>query len=142
MIKISRIALGVAIATIMGASVVPAMAAEKQQPSAEIVARSNPAEVILGSWSQQNKKTVMEIRRSGKSYTAIVTQDSSNPAAVNKQLMRALSYDASQQLWSGEVFAAKRGEFVPVTLKMKGAERLIMTAGTGLLSRDITWSRH
>ncbi len=83
----------------------------------------------------------MEIQRSGKSYLAVVVKDPSNPAAINKQLMRGLTYDVSHNFWNGEVYAAKRDEYVPVTLRMKGAESLLMTAGTAVLSKDVAWTR-
>jgi uncharacterized protein (DUF2147 family) len=138
--KLSTIVPVVLVAIFIGISSVNAEVPGKQLSTDE--RRSAPEEMILGNWKQANQPVVIEIRRSGKNYDAVVIKNGSNPSAVTKEFMRSVTYDAAHKVWSGEIFAAKRQEYVPVKLKMKGAETLLMTAGTGMLSKEIVWTRY
>jgi hypothetical protein len=63
-----------------------------------------------------------------------------NPALINTEMLRGITYDPSSRIWRGEVFALKRGEFVPMTVKMTPAG-FEMVAGAGLMSKTIEWVR-
>jgi hypothetical protein len=43
-------------------------------------------------------------------------------------------------MWRGEVFALKRGEFVPMTIKIT-ANGFEMVAGSGFMSKTVEWVR-
>ena len=63
-----------------------------------------------------------------------------NPAMVNTEMLREIEYLPATQTWKGEVFAVKRGSFVPMTIKLTpgGFE---MVAGSGILSKTVEWVR-
>ena len=134
--------LAIAVMSVVGMTAVEAKAAPPQPVTTEAEGHNKSADLILGKWSRSNQKNIIEIKLSGKIYSAVVVKNEPNPAADNKLFMRGLAYDTSHNVWNGEVFAVKRGEYVPVILKMKGTDTLMMTAGTGMLSKEIVWTRN
>jgi uncharacterized protein (DUF2147 family) len=140
--KILRSVLAIAVMSVVGMTAVAAKAAPQQPIATEAEGHHNSANLILGKWSRSNQKNIIEIQRNGKIYSALVVKNEPNPATDNKLFMRGLLYDTSHNVWNGEVFAVKRGEYVPVILKMKGTDTLMMTAGTGMLSKELVWARN
>jgi hypothetical protein len=63
-----------------------------------------------------------------------------NQEMVNKEMMRGITFDPNTNTWKGEVFAIKRGQFVPMTIKMTPAG-FEMVAGSGIMSKTIEWVR-
>ncbi len=63
-----------------------------------------------------------------------------NPALVNTELLREIQFDAATGTWRGEMFALKRGEFVPMTIKMT-ANGFEMVASAGFMSKTVEWVR-
>jgi hypothetical protein len=55
-------------------------------------------------------------------------------------MFRGITYDAASNTWRGEVFALKRGDFVPMTIRTTPAG-FEMVAGSGLMSKTIEWVR-
>lgn len=53
---------------------------------------------------------------------------------------RGITFDPNTNTWQGEVFAIKRGQFVPMTIRITQAG-FEMVAGSGIMSKTIEWSR-
>ena len=102
-------------------------------------APANPADAIVGDWKPADMPVTVRIFPSQGQYLGgIVASD--DPALVNKELLRGITYDAASNTWRGEVFALKRGEFVPMTIRATPAG-FEMVAGAGLMSKTIEWVR-
>ncbi len=102
-------------------------------------APANPADAIVGDWKPADMPVTVRIFPSQGQYLGGIVA-AENPALVNKELLRGVTYDAASNTWRGEVFALKRGEFVPMTIRTTPAG-LEMVAGSGLMSKTIEWVR-
>lgn len=101
--------------------------------------QANPADALVGDWRPADMNVEVRIFPSNGQYLGgIVRAD--NQELVNKEMMRGITYDAASSTWKGEVFAFKRGQFVPMTIRLTqgGFE---MVAGSGLMSKTIEWVR-
>ena len=99
----------------------------------------NPGDAIVGDWRPGDMNVDVRIFPSNGQYLAgIVKAD--NQELVNKEMMRGIAYDPNTKTWKGEVFAIKRGEFVPMTIKLTPAG-FEMVAGSGFMSKTIQWTR-
>jgi uncharacterized protein (DUF2147 family) len=98
------------------------------------------ADAVQGKWRHPEQGVVMEIVKSGAGYEGKVVESTVPAAPVGKLLLRGVTYDAAKGEWRGEIFAVKRGEFVPMSAKLSGG-RLVMTAGKGMFSKELTWPR-
>lgn len=101
--------------------------------------QANPADALVGDWRPADMNVEVRIFPSNGQYLGgIVRAD--NQELVNKEMMRGITYDAASSTWKGEVFAFKRGQFVPMTIRLTqgGFE---MVAGSGLMSKTIEWIR-
>lgn len=117
---------------------VPATAADRVPAEAQQAA--NPADMIVGDWRPSDMPDV-DIRifpANGKYVGGVVK--AANPAMVNTEMLREIEYVPATRTWKGEIFAIKRGMFVPMTIRLTdgGFE---MVAGSGILSKTITWVR-
>jgi hypothetical protein len=102
-------------------------------------AAGNPADAIVGDWRPADMNVDVRIFASGGEYLGgIVKAD--NPAMVNKEMLRGITFDPTTSTWKGEVFAMKRGDFVPMTIRMTPAG-FEMVAGSGFMSKTINWVR-
>jgi uncharacterized protein (DUF2147 family) len=120
---------------------ITARASAAVSPSESVVeASTSPADAILGAWASPERESVVEVTKTEHGYGGVVVSAKSS-ALVGKQLFRGLAYDASHGTWSGEVFAPKRGEFLPATFSARADGSLSMTAGKGLVSKTILWTR-
>ena len=63
-----------------------------------------------------------------------------NPAMMNAGMLRGITFDPATNTWRGEVFAVKRGSFVPMSMKLT-AGGFEMVAGSGVMSKTIEWVR-
>ncbi|MFT3775402.1 MAG: DUF2147 domain-containing protein [Minicystis sp.] len=126
------------LATISGSPQAVAAPMEAPFPAQQ---RDASPDVILGKWKPADNDLVVEVSKCGSHYVGIVTESPKKPEHVGKQLLRNVVYDATKRVWSGEILAPKRGELFPMVVTMKGDAALVMQVGTGLLSREVTWSR-
>jgi len=110
----------------------PAGAADAQQAA-------NPADAIIGDWKPADMDVAIRIFNSKGQYLGGVVK-AANPALVNTEMLRGIEYDPASGTWRGEVFALKRGEFVPMTIRLTAAG-FEMVAGSGFLSKTIEWVR-
>lgn len=117
--------------------IAPAFAADNA-PVAQQVA--NPADAIVGDWRPADMPDA-DIRifpAKGKYIGGVVK--AANQALVNTEMLREIEYVPATRTWKGEVFALKRGMFVPMTIRLTN-DGFEMVAGSGLLTKTIEWKR-
>lgn len=104
-----------------------------QQPQA------TEADAIVGDWRPADMNVDVRVFAANGQYLAGIVR-AENKDLVNKEMMRGITYDAATHTWKGEVFAFKRGQFVPMTIRLTpgGFE---MVAGSGIMSKTIEWVR-
>lgn len=129
-------ALGLVFCTVCAESVATA---SPPQPAVVGQAPANPADAIVGDWKPADMPVTVRIFPSQGQYLGGIVA-AENPELVNKELLRGVTYDAASNTWRGEVFALKRGEFVPMTIRTTPAG-FEMVAGSGLMSKTIEWVR-
>ena len=112
---------------------VDAVVAANTQPAA------NPADAILGDWRPADMDVAVRIFNSEGPYVGGVVK-AANPALVNTELLRGIQYDPASSTWRGEIFAVKRGAFVPMTIRTT-ATGFEMVAGSGFMTKTIEWVR-
>lgn len=121
-----------AVALLAGACVGGHLATAQQPPA-------NPADAIVGDWRPTDMNVNVRIFPvNGQYLGGIVKAD--NQDLVNKEMMRGVTFDPTTNTWKGEVFAIKRGQFVPMTIRMTPAG-FEMVAGSGIMSKTIEWVR-
>ncbi|NBW95484.1 MAG: hypothetical protein EBR28_01820 [Planctomycetia bacterium] len=121
-----------------GAVSVAADAAPSAAGQASNPAESNPADRIVGDWRPSDMPDVgIRIFPSKGKYIGGVVK-AANPAMVNTEMLREIEYVPETRSWKGEVFAMKRGMFVPMTIRLTTGG-LEMVAGVGIMSKTITW---
>ena len=113
-------------------SVVGASAALAQSPA-------NPADAIVGDWRPADMNVDVRIFPANGQYLGGIVK-AENQEMVNKEMMRGITFDPTTNTWKGEVFAFKRGQFVPMTIKLT-ATGFEMVAGAGIMSKTIEWVR-
>lgn len=108
-------------------------------PDARAQQPQNPADAIVGDWRPADMNVTVRIfPAQGQYLGGIVKAD--NQELVNKEMLRGITFDPTTNTWKGEVFAIKRGQFVPMTIRTTQAG-FEMVAGSGIMSKTIEWSR-
>ncbi len=133
----THLAVAVCLYAVVGNARTP-QAAEVASPARQSAA--SPADAITGDWRPSDMPDV-DVRifpANGKYVGGIVK--AANPALVNTEMLREIEYVPASQSWKGEVFALKRGMFVPMTIRMTSGG-FEMVAGAGILSKTIEWVR-
>ena len=98
------------------------------------------ADALVGRWRPATGEIVVEIARSGSGYAGTVVASSNHPALVGKALFRGLTYDSADGVWRGQVLAVKKREYVPASIRLEREGAFVLTAGSGLFTKDIRWS--
>lgn len=101
---------------------------------------ASPADAIVGVWKPADMDVSVQITNAGGQYTGVVLK-AVNPAMVNTGLLRGIVFDPASNTWRGEIFAMKRGAFVPMQIRMTAPNGFEMVAGSGLMSKTIEWGR-
>jgi uncharacterized protein (DUF2147 family) len=99
----------------------------------------NPADAIVGDWRPADMNVTVRIFPAQGQYLGGIVQ-ADNQELVNKEMLRGITFDPNTGTWKGEVFAIKRGQFVPMTIRITQAG-FEMVAGSGIMSKTIEWSR-
>ena len=100
----------------------------------------NPADSIVGVWRVNEMDADIQIYNAQGQYVGAVVR-SANPAMQNAGILRGVTFDPASNTWRGEAFAVKRGMFVPMTIRLTSATGLEMTAGSGIMSKTMQWTR-
>jgi uncharacterized protein (DUF2147 family) len=119
---------------------VTALPADAAAPSPQASAAKAPADAILGRWKAPEAGVVVALSSSPDGYGGPVVESPEKPALVGKPMFRGLTFDAARATWTGEVFAVKKGEFVPAVIRLT-KDGFELTAGRGFLSKKMTWTR-
>ena len=101
---------------------------------------ASPADSIVGVWRVNEMDADIQIYSAQGQYVGAVVR-SANPAMMNAGILRGVTFDPASNTWRGEAFAVKRGMFVPMTIRLTSATGLEMTAGSGIMSKTMQWSR-
>lgn len=98
------------------------------------------AESPIGFWQHEKEPVWIEIPVDETS--GFVRRNDNNPDGVGFEMLKALTLlDEALSRWSGEVYAAKLGEFKPAVIELIDDNRLRFTVKVGFLSRTVEWRR-
>ena len=94
----------------------------------------------VGIWQHEKQPIWIEIPAAETS--GFVRRNDNNPDGVGFEMLKALVLlDEVSSRWSGEVYAAKLGEFKPATIELIDDNRLRFTVKAGSFSRAVEWQR-
>ena len=139
MTRFGSFAASLAAALCLHAAVVVAGAAHAADAVPAVGQQASGAEAIVGDWKPTDMDVDIRIFLKDGKYVGGVVK-AANPALVNSEMLREIQFDPATGTWRGEVFALKRGEFVPMTIKMT-ANGFEMVAGSGFMSKTVEWVR-
>jgi uncharacterized protein (DUF2147 family) len=126
-------------ALVVHAAVVGTGAARAVDIVPTVAQQASAADAIVGDWKPTDMDVDIRIFPKDGKYVGGVVK-AANPALVNSEMLREIQFDPASGMWRGEVFALKRGEFVPMTIKIT-ANGFEMVAGTGFMSKTVEWVR-
>ena len=129
----------VATAFCMHAAVVGATVARAADVAPSVAQQASGADAIVGDWKPTDMDVDIRIFPKDGKYVGGVVK-AANPALVNTEMLREIQFDPATGTWRGEVFALKRGQFVPMTIKIT-ANGFEMVAGSGIMSKTVEWVR-
>lgn len=126
-------------ATVLGCLCMVACASNGVSAADAVQPQANPADAILGDWKPADMDVAVRIFTVKGQYVGGVVK-AANPQLINTEMLRGIEYDVASGTWRGEIFALKRGAFVPMTIRLTrtGFE---MVAGSGIMSKTIEWVR-
>jgi len=132
-------AASMAVAFCLQAAIVGASAARAADVVPTVAQQASGADAIVGDWKPTDMDVDIRIFPKDGKYVGGVVK-AANPALVNSEMLREIQFDPASGMWRGEVFALKRGEFVPMTIKIT-ANGFEMVAGSGFMSKTVEWVR-
>jgi hypothetical protein len=121
------------------AAVVGGGAARAAEAAPPVGQQATAADAIVGDWKPTDMDVDIRIFPKDGKYVGGVVK-AANPALVSTEMLREIQFDPASGTWRGEVFALKRGEFVPMSIKMT-ATGFEMVAGSGFMSKTVEWVR-
>lgn len=133
------LAASMAVAFSLHAAVIGAGAIHAADVVPTVGQQASGADAIVGDWKPTDMDVDIRIFPKDGKYVGGVVK-AANPALVNTELLREIQFDPAAGMWRGEIFALKRGEFVPMTIKMT-ATGFEMVAGSGFMSKTVEWVR-
>ena len=103
-----------------------------------LVASGLHAEAIDGFWKHEEDPVWIEIGAGGGQ----VVRNDNRPEAVGFEMLRDLRpTEGNDSQWSGEVYAARLGEYKDATLTLEGDDLLCFKVKVGFMSRTVLWRR-
>ena len=132
-------AASMTVAFCLQAAIVGAGAARAADVVPTVAQQASGADAIVGDWKPTDMDVDIRIFPKDGKYVGGVVK-AANPALVNSEMLREIQFDPASGMWRGEVFALKRGEFVPMTIKIT-ANGFEMVAGSGFMSKTVEWVR-
>lgn len=136
---IRPITVAMAVAVCLHSAIVGSDATRAADAVPAVAQQASGADAIIGDWKPTDMDVDIRIFPKDGKYVGGVIK-AVNPALVNTELLREIQFDPASGMWRGEVFALKRGEFVPMTIKMT-ANGFEMVAGSGFMSKTVEWVR-
>lgn len=132
-------AASMALAVCLQAAVLGARDVKAADGVPTVAQQASGADAIVGDWKPTDMDVDIRIFPKDGKYVGGVVK-AANPALVNTEMLREIQYDPASNMWRGEVFAIKRGQFVPMTIKIT-ASGFEMVAGSGFMSKTVEWVR-
>ena len=95
---------------------------------------------ISGVWRLSNGPAWIEV--SLDSGDATVVRNEQFPERVGRKILKGLQADGSKEnLWQGQVYAEKQGEYKDAKILLSTPDLMIITVKVGFISRTIEWVR-
>ena len=138
-IRFGLFTASMAVAFCLQAAIVGAGAVRAADLVPTVAQQASGADAIVGDWRPTDMDVAIRIFPKNGKYVGGVVK-AVNPALVNTEMLREIQFDPASNMWRGEVFALKRGEFVPMTIRMT-ATGFEMVAGAGLMTKTVEWVR-
>jgi len=137
--RFGSFAVSMVVAFCLHAAIVGEHGARAADVAPTVGQQASGADAIVGDWKPTDMDVDIRIFPKDGKYVGGVVK-AANPALVNSEMLREIQYDPASNMWRGEVFALKRGEFVPMTIKIT-ANGFEMVAGSGFMSKTVEWVR-
>ena len=71
----------------------------------------------------------------------VVVRNDNQPGRVGFKVVKALEAGSQPDKWSGQVFAARLGEYRDATITLESDDRLAFTVKVGMMRRTVEWRR-
>ena len=91
-----------------------------------------------GVWNTGTDNTKIEIAEADGSYVGTLISSDNEKAKVGKQLLKDIELDG--ETWKGKLYAPKKGKWIDAVLEEKG-EELLITVGSGFMSKTLEWKK-
>jgi hypothetical protein len=137
--RIGSFAASMAAAVCLHVAVIGAHTVCAVEATPTVAQQAGGADAIVGDWKPTDMEVDIRIFPKDGKYVGGVVK-AANPALVNTEMLREIQFDPASNMWRGEVFAIKRGQFVPMTIKTT-ATGFEMVAGSGIMSKTVEWVR-
>jgi len=137
--QLRMFAAAIAVAVCLHAGVTGAGTVQAADAMPGVAGQASAADAIVGDWRPTDMDVDIRIFPKDGRYVGGVVK-AANPALVNTEMLREIQFDPASGMWRGEVFALKRGQFVPMTIRLT-ANGFEMVAGSGFMSKTVEWVR-
>jgi len=101
------------------------------------VARAEPD--LAGFW--QHEKAPVWIEMAPGAGEGVVVRNDNQPERVGFRVVKDLEAGSQPGKWSGQVFAARLGEYRDATITLESDDRLAFTVKVGMMKRTVEWRR-
>ncbi len=91
-------------------------------------------DALVGDWSPPDRDVVVHLAQVGARWEGTAPADGGQLT-----VLKDLTWDG--KTWRGEVWAPKRKAFVPAVIRLESPDTFVLTAGSGLLSKEVVWRR-
>jgi hypothetical protein len=99
------------------------------------------ADAIGGFWKNDADPVWIEVVQNEGVATGTVVRNDRNPAAAGRILLKDLMAEDEVNVWRGQVFAVRLGEFRDAQVRLARADRMEILVKVGFMSRTVTWTR-
>ncbi|HEY5681800.1 MAG TPA: hypothetical protein VIS55_17135 [Pseudomonadales bacterium] len=96
---------------------------------------------IGGTWKNDADPVWIEVVHDDGVATGTVVRNDRNPAAAGRLLLKDLKPGDEANVWRGQVFAVRLGEFRDAQVRLTGDDRMEILVKVGFMSRTVTWTR-
>lgn len=91
-----------------------------------------------GVWNTGKENSKVEVMAVDGGFIGTLISSDNENARIGTQLLKDVKPDGNG--WKGSLFSPRRGEWYDATLEMDG-EVLVITIGSGFLSKTVKWKR-
>ena len=96
-------------------------------------------DALAGFW--QHESDPIWLAMQPDEGVAIMVRNDNRPDRVGFQVVTDLVATDKPNQWSGQVFAAKLGEYRDATITLKNDDRMAFTVKVGFMRRTVEWQR-